>query len=94
MLPTAGDRTRTRRRDRCSDTSTNSVTLAQTMFGQILSSSNVWFRVARFAGGMAMCGRKRSSKDDALAVGQLRVSPHLGAALCHFEANPIAIDAG
>lgn len=62
-LPTAGDRTRTLRRDRCSDTSTNSVTLARTKFGKIPSRSNVRFRVARFAGGMAMfgcpCRRKR-----------------------------------
>ncbi len=59
-LPTAGDRTRTRCRDRCSDTSTNSATLARTMFGQIPLLSNVRFWVARFAGGMAMFGRKRN----------------------------------
>lgn len=62
-LPAAGDRTRTRRRDRCSDTSINSVTLARTTFGQIPSLSNVGFRVARFAGGMARFGRKRNGRD-------------------------------
>jgi len=63
VLPTAGDRTRTRRRDRCSDTSTNSVMLARTMFGQIRSLSNARFRMARFVGGMAMFGQKRNGRE-------------------------------
>ena len=33
------------------------------MFGQIPLLSNVWFRVARFAGGMAMFGRRWNGRN-------------------------------